>query len=177
MKQPFTISVFTENHIGLLNRITIIFTRRHINIESITASESEVEGIHRFTIAVVENRELVEKVVKQIEKQVEVLKAFFNTEEEIFYQEIALYKIPTNALGNGVSMESLVREHRARVLSMEEEFVIIEKTGHKEETQALLEELRPLGVLEFVRSGRVAIRRPMHKITDAMLALEAVTEA
>ena len=65
MKNQFTISVFTENQIGLLNRVSIIFTRRHINIESITASESEVKGIHRYTIVISEELGLVKKVVKQ----------------------------------------------------------------------------------------------------------------
>ena len=61
MKQQYTISVFTENQIGLLNRVSIIFTRRYINIESITASESEVSGIHRYTIVVSEELELIKK--------------------------------------------------------------------------------------------------------------------
>ena len=82
-KQTFTISAFSENHIGLLNRITIIFTRRHVNIESLTVSGSAIPGIHKFTIVVNDTVEKVEKVVNQIEKLVEVLRAFYHTEEEV----------------------------------------------------------------------------------------------
>ena len=100
MKEQFTISIFTENKVGLLHRVTIIFTRRHINIESITASESEVKGIYRYTIVVFETRESVEKLVKRIEKQVDVFRAFYHTTDEIIHQEIALYKIATSSLQN-----------------------------------------------------------------------------
>jgi acetolactate synthase-1/3 small subunit len=100
-KQTYTISAFSENHIGLLNRITIIFTRRHVNIESLTVSVSAIKGIHKFTIVVNETREKVEQVVSQIEKLVEVLKAFYHTDDEVIYQEIALFKVPTQALIEG----------------------------------------------------------------------------
>ena len=76
MKRKYTISAFTENTVGMLNRITIIFTRRHINIESITVSASEIEGVHRYTIVLTTTHEQVHKVVAQIEKLVDVMKAF-----------------------------------------------------------------------------------------------------
>jgi len=98
LPKEYTLSIFTENKIGLLNRITIIFTRRHVNIESITASESEVEGVYRYTIVIRCTREKAIKVVNQIEKLVEVLKAFMHEEHETVYQEIALYKIATSNL-------------------------------------------------------------------------------
>ena len=90
MTTTYTISIFTEDIIGLLSRVTIIFTRRHINIESITASESEMKGIYRYTIVVTVSEEQVNKLVKQIEKQVEVLKAFYHISSEIISREIAL---------------------------------------------------------------------------------------
>src|ERR687898_1257007 len=97
-KQEYTVTVYTENQIGLLNRIAIIFSRRKINIDSLNTSPSEVEGIHRFTIVIDETEEVVHKLVRQIEKQVEVLKAYYNTPEEIVWQELALYKVPTNEI-------------------------------------------------------------------------------
>lgn len=172
MKKRFTISVFTEDIVGLLNRVTIIFTRRKINIESIAASESEVESIHRYTIVITEDEELVKKVVLQLEKQVEVVKAVYHEDSEIVYQEIALYKIPTEALVAGGKAEKIVRKHYARVLSVETNFSVIEKTGHKEETQALFDELEPFGLLEFVRSGRVAITKPMRTLRSIVSELE-----
>jgi acetolactate synthase I/III small subunit len=156
----FNISIFTENSIGILNRITIIFTRRHLNIESITASVSEVEGVYRYTIVVNTSLDQVKKVVGQIEKQVEVLKAFYHVDDEVVYQEIALYKVATNKLLNG-SSERILRAHNARILTIEEGFTIIEKTGHPEELKRLFNELKGFGILEYVKSGRVAISKPM----------------
>ena len=172
MKTQFTISVLTENHIGLLNRVSIIFTRRRINIESIAVSESEVKGIHRYTIVITEEEELVKKVIKQLEKQIDVVGAFYYNNDELVYQEIALYKIPTNVLVAGGKAEQIVRHHNARFLALEPEFTIIEKTGHKEETQVLINELEPYGILEFVRSGRVAITKPMKQLKEYLKELE-----
>ncbi len=172
MKEQFTISVFTENHIGILNRITVIFTRRHINIESLTVSETEAHGISRYTIVVTETRDHVKKVVKQLERQVEVFEAYYHLIDEIIYQEIALYKLPIEMLGNHGKLEPLIRKHHANILTVEEKFLVIEKTGHKEETQALLKELEPFGVMEFVRSGRVAIIKPMWKFNEGLHEME-----
>lgn len=158
--RSFNISIFTENSIGILNRITIIFTRRHLNIESITASVSEMEGVYRYTIVVKTSIDQVKKVVGQIEKQVEVLKAFYHVDDDVVYQEIALYKVATNELLNG-SSERILRAHNARILTIEEGFTIIEKTGHPEELKLLFNELKGFGILEYVKSGRVAISKPM----------------
>ena len=160
MEQLFTISVFTENKVGILNRITIIFTRRHLNIESITASESQINGVYRYIFVVKATEVQVKKVVAQIEKLVEVIKSFYYSEEKIVYQELALYKVQTSAL-NDLAVERIIREHHARVLTIDAAFVIIEKTGHEYENWALFEALHPFGVLEFARSGRVAITKPM----------------
>ena len=166
MEQVFTISIFTENSIGLLNRITSIFTRRHLNIESLNTSESESPGIYRFTIVVKTAEEQVKKLVLQIEKQVEVLKAVYHVDAETVFQEIALYKVSTESISDGNLVEKLIRDNNARILSMESEFMIIEKTGHKSETQELLDFLRPYGVIEFVRSGRVSVIKPMEELND-----------
>lgn len=166
MQRAYTISIFSENSVGLLNRITSIFTRRHVNIDSINSSESENPGIYRFTIVVHTSEEQIKKMVLQIEKQVEVLKAVYHIDEETVFQEIALYKISTQSVAEGNLVETLIRDNNARILSMEQDFMIIEKTGHKEETQDLLEFLRPYGVLEFVRSGRVSVIKPMDELEE-----------
>jgi acetolactate synthase-1/3 small subunit len=158
-KQTYTISAFSENHIGLLNRITIIFTRRQVNIDSLTVSGSAIPGIHKFTIVVNECREKVEKVVEQIEKLVEVLRAFYHTEDEVIHQEIALYKVPTKTMIEGNKIEEVIRTHHARILEVKPDYTVIELTGHKEETQALFDELYNYGLLQFTRSGRIAVTR------------------
>ncbi|MDH5598590.1 MAG: acetolactate synthase small subunit [Cyclobacteriaceae bacterium] len=172
MKKEFTISIFTENHVGLLHRVTVVFTRRGINIESITVSESEEKGIHRYTVVVTAEEEQIQKVVKQIEKQIEVLRAFYHPVEDIIYQEIALYKVPIGAIHNGIGLEKIIRDNHARILSVEKEYLVIEKTGHKEETQSLFEQLEPYGLLEFIRSGRVAIAKTSLSFRDYLDAPE-----
>ncbi|HEY0679652.1 MAG TPA: acetolactate synthase small subunit [Chitinophagaceae bacterium] len=157
MKQEFTITVYTENQIGLLNRIAILFSRRKINIESLNTSPSEVEGIHRFTIVINETEEVVKKLARQIEKQVDVLKAYFNTGEEIVWQELALYKVSTDEIAEKVKVERLLREYGARAVVIRKDYTVFETTGHRQETDRLVEVLEPFGLIEFVRSGRVAI--------------------
>jgi len=156
-KLEFTITVYTENQIGLLNRIAIIFSRRKINIESLNTSPSEVEAIHRFTIVINETEEVVRKLCRQIEKQVEVLKAYYNTGEEIVWQELALYKVSTDEIAEKVKVERLLRQYGARAVVIRKDYTIFETTGHREETDRLVEVLEPHGLIEFVRSGRVAI--------------------
>lgn len=157
MKQEFTITVYTENQIGLLNRIAIIFSRRKINIESLNTSPSEVESIHRFTIVISETEDVVKKLARQIEKQVEVLKVYYNTGEEIVWQELALYKVPTEEIAEKVKVERLLREFGARAVVIRKDYTIFETTGHREETDKLITVLEPYGLIEFVRSARVAI--------------------
>jgi acetolactate synthase-1/3 small subunit len=167
MKQEYIISAYTENHIGLLNRITIVFTRRKVNIESLTVSESAIKGVSKFTIVVNSTKEQVEKIVAQIEKQVEVLKAFFHTNDEMIYQEVALYKVSTEALTASNQIETLVRKHNARILEITREYTVIEKTGHNDETQLFFDELNEFKVLQFIRSGRIAITRsPIERLSE-----------
>ncbi|RFM27534.1 acetolactate synthase small subunit [Deminuibacter soli] len=156
-KQEFTITVYTENQIGLLNRIAIMFSRRKINIESLNTSPSEVENIHRFTIVINETEEVVRKLCRQIEKQVEVLKAYFNTNDEIVWQEMALYKVPTDIIAEKVKVERLLREFGARAVVIRKDYTVFEATGHREETERLIKALEPYQLIEFVRSARVAI--------------------
>ena len=156
-KQEFTVTVYTENQIGLLNRIAIIFSRRKINIESLNGSPSEIPGIQRFTIVINETEEVVKKLARQIEKQVEVLKAYYNTSEEIVWQELAMYKVPTDQIAEKVKVERLLRQYGARAVVIRKDYTVFETTGHREETDKLVEVLEPLGLIEFVRSARIAI--------------------
>ena len=172
-KQEFTITVYTENHIGLLNRIAIIFSRRKINIESLNTSPSEVEGIHRFTIVIDELEEVVRKLVRQIEKQVEVLKAYYNTNDEIIWQELALYKVSTDEITEKVKVERLLREYGARAVVIRKDYTIFETSGHREETNRLITVLEPHGLIEFVRSARVAIIKASSGFHEKIKEFEA----
>src|SRR5579864_2921667 len=129
MKQEFTVTVYTENQVGLLNRIAIMFSRRKINIESLNTSPSEIEGIHRFTIVINEFEEVVRKLCRQIEKQVEVLKSYYHTNEDVIWQELALYKVSTDVIAEKVSVERLLRENGARAVVIRKDYTVFETTG------------------------------------------------
>lgn len=156
-KQEFTITVYTENQVGLLNRIAIIFSRRKINIESLNTSPSEIDGVHRFTIVIDEFEELVRKLCRQIEKQVGVLKAYYNNNDEIVWQELALYKVPTDIIAEHVKVERLLSQHGAKAVVIRKDYTVFEVSGQRAETDALIKVLEPYGLIEFVRSARVAI--------------------
>jgi acetolactate synthase I/III small subunit len=156
-KQEYTITVYTENQIGLLNRIAIIFSRRKINIISLNTSPSEVDSVHRFNIVIHETEDVVRKLCRQIEKQVEVLKAYFNTNDEIIWQELALYKVPTDVITEEVKVERLLRQYGAHTVAIRKDYTVFAAAGHREETDNLVKVLEPLGLIEFVRSARVAI--------------------
>ncbi len=170
-KLLYTVTIFSENHVGLLNQISNIFTRRGLNIETLSVSPSAIEGIHKFTVTTYADRDLIEKVVKQIDKRVDIIKSFFNTDEELVYQEIALYKVATDqflALG---SIEDLIRKYNIRILEMTTNCVVLEKTGHYDETQGLFKELsEKLTILQFIRSGRIAINKSKIERLSDMLA-------
>jgi len=172
MKQEYTITVYTENHIGLLNRIAIMFSRRKINIESLNTSPSEIEGIHRFTILINETEEVVRKISRQIEKQVDVLKVYYNTNDEIIWQELALYKVPTDEITEKVKVERLLREFGARAVVIRKDYTIFEATGQREETDKLITVLSEFGLIEFVRSGRVAIIKSSKGFHDKLKEFE-----
>tara|TARA_X000001036_G_scaffold438110_1_gene485113 strand:- start:901 stop:1485 length:585 start_codon:yes stop_codon:yes gene_type:complete len=171
--RDFTLSVLTEDKAGLINQLTIVFTKRKININSLNVSNSEVAGVSRFTIVTRTSRDMIDKIVKQIRKLIDVLGAFVYEDDQIFYQEIALYKVPTKAFINGNSVENLVRNSGARILVVEEEHIIIEKTGHSKETHDLYQKLEPFGLLEFIRSGRVAVSKSIRKTEAYIKGLEA----
>ena len=154
----YTICIFTENSIGLLNRITIIFTRRRVNIESLTVSETERKGVSRFTIVIRhESREEVEKLVRQIRKIVEVLAVFGYLNDEIVFNEIALYKIATPLGTKSLDVETINKQYKAWVVYWGLDYVVIEKTGNNDDIFAFLDYLKQYEILEFVRSGRVAV--------------------
>ncbi len=154
----YTLCIFTGNTIGLLNRITIIFTRRRINIESLTVSETERKGVSRFTIVIKhDSREDVEKLVRQIRKIVEVMAVFGYLNDEIVFNEIALFKISTPLGAKTLDIETINKQYKSWVVYWGLDYVVIEKTGTEKEIFEFFEYLKQHEILEFVRSGRVAV--------------------
>ena len=154
----YTISVFTSNSIGLLNRITIVFTRRRINIESLTVCETERKGVSRFTIVIKhDSRDAVEKLVRQIRKLVDVLAVFGYLDDEIAYNEIALFKIPTPLGGQPLDIRTINLDYNAKVVHWGLDYVVIETTGTETEIKEFYDYIKPWGLLEYLKSGRVAV--------------------
>lgn len=156
-KQEYTITLYTENAIGMIGRISNIFSRRKINIESLNTSPSEVENIHRFTIVITETEEVLRKLCRQIEKQIDVLKAYYNTNSELIWQEQALYKVPADVIAEKVYVERLLRQYGANAVVIRKDYIVFETAGHREEIDRLTEELTQYGLIEFVRGARIAI--------------------
>lgn len=174
----YTITVFSENTVGVLNQITVIFTRRALNIETLSVSPSALKGIHKFTITLNSTQDVVEKVVKQIDKRVDILKAYYNTDEDLVYQELAMYKLATDKVLEHGSVEYFIRKYNIRVLEISNDCTVFLKAGHYAETQELFEELsKTIGVLQFIRSGRVAITRSkVERLSDMLENMRKVEE-
>lgn len=173
-KTLYTVTIFSENKVGLLGQITSVFIRRQLNIESLSVSQSAIPGIHKFTITVFTDEDIIKKLVLQIDKRVDVIKAYYNVDDDLIFQEIALYKLSTQDFLKMKSVEELIRKHNARILEVSDVCVVIEKTGHHEETQSLFDELSAtIGVLQFIRSGRVSITKSkIERLSDMLSELE-----
>lgn len=168
--KQYTVSVYTENNIGLLNRISAIFQRRHINIESINSSSSEIEGVTRWTILVNMPENQMKKIIGQIEKQIEVIKAYYHTDEETIYQESCMFKIKSDLLFEERQIQNIIKESGARIVTVNKEFFVLEKSGRKSEIELLHRELSAFGIMQFVRSGRIAVTKEEMKITEMLAA-------
>ena len=167
-KINYTISIYTENNVGLLNRISAIFLKRHINIKSVTSSESEIHNVFRFILVVNVDEIQIIKLVKQIEKQIEVIAVFFHKDEETIFLETALYKVKSNSLFEQRQIQNVIKKSHANIVTVNPEFFVIEKTGFREETEQLYNELAPYGLLQFVRSGRISVTKSPMQITHIL---------
>jgi acetolactate synthase-1/3 small subunit len=170
--KQFTVSIYTENNIGLLNRISAIFQRRHINVESLNTSPSEIDGVSRFTLVVNITESQMKKIQGQIEKQVEVIKAYYHTEDEIIYQESCIFKMKSNLLFDERQIQNIIKESNARIVTVNRDFFVIEKSGRKEEIDLLYRELSVFGIMQFTRSGRIAVTKEQMKISTMLEAFQ-----
>ena len=168
----YTVSIYTENNIGLLNHISAIFQRRHINIESINSSISEIENVSKWTIVVKLTEDQMKKIIGQIEKQVEVIKAYYHTEEETIYQESCLFKIKSDLLFEERQIQNIIKESNARIVTVNKEFFVLEKSGRRSEIELLHRELSAFGILQFTRSGRIAVTKAPMEITKMLEAFQ-----
>lgn len=172
MKKEYTLTVFTENQVGLINKIAILFSKRKISLESFNSSPSEIENIYRFTIVVKETEEIVQNLVKQLEKIVDVFKVYSNTNDEIIWQQMALYKVPTAVIMKEAKVERLLREYGAKAVVIREDYTVFETTGQEDEINNLLEKLTKFGLIEFVKTARIAIIKANEGIHKKIIAME-----
>ena len=170
-KKLYTMIVYSENIAGLLNQITAVFTRRQINIESLNVSASSIKGVHKYTITAWTDEDTIKKIVRQIEKKIYVLQAHYFTDEEIFSHEIALYKLSTPVLEREPKVSELIRRYNARVVEVNPTYSALEKDGTTEDITSFYDELQQLGcVLQFVRSGRIALTKSCVERVNEFLA-------
>lgn len=167
-KQWYTISVYSENNVGLLNRISGIFLKRHINIEGLNVSKSEIDDVSKFTIVVFTTQTWVENIVGQIEKQIEVIRAFYHSDEETIYQESALFKIASDLLFDERQIQNIIKESNSQIVTVARDFFVLAKSGRRNEIDEMYEQLKPYGIMQFVRSGRISVSKDEMQISTLL---------
>ena len=163
-KRFYTLLVYSENVAGILNQITAVFTRRQMNIESLNVSASSIKGIHKYTITVWCALEEIAKITKQIEKKIDVIKADYYTDDEIFIHEVGLYKISTPILLNNPEVSRTIRKHDARMMEVNPTYSTVLLAGLTEDVTDLYRCLDSFGcLLQYTRSGRIAVTRSLEE--------------
>ncbi len=164
----YTLLIYTENMVGMLSQVTAVFTRRQVNIESINASASSIEGVHKYTITTWSNEEQVKTITKQIEKKVDVIKADYYTDEQLFIREEALFKLSTPVVMDNPDISQIIRRADAQIIEVNPTFCTAMLSGVTKDILALYKALQEKNcVLQYTRSGRIAItRNPVEEVND-----------
>ena len=163
-KSFYTLLVYSENVAGILNQITAVFTRRQMNIESLNVSASSIKGIHKYTITVWCALDEIAKITKQIEKKIDVIKADYYTDDEIFIHEVGLYKISTPILLDNPEVSRTIRKHDARMMEVNPTYSTVLLAGLTEDVTDLYRCLDSFGcLLQYTRSGRIAVTRSLEE--------------
>lgn len=169
-KKFYTLIVFSENFAGLLNQVTAVFTRRQVNIESLNVSASSIRRVHKYTITCWSTESQIQIITKQIEKRIDVLQAHYFTDDEVFIQEVALYKLSTPIILQNPAITKAVRQHAAEIVEVNQTYTVVSKTGLTEDILSLYYALNNFRcVLQYVRSGRIAITKSRREYLDEFL--------
>lgn len=159
-KKLYTLLVYSENIAGLLNQITAVFTRRQVNIESLNVSGSSTEGIHKYTITAWSDEEQIKIITRQIEKKIDIVKANYYTDDQLFIHEVALFKISTPVLLENPEVSRTIRRHDARMMEVNPTYSTVLIASLTEDIANLFQQLKSMGcLLQFTRSGRIAVTR------------------
>ncbi|MCI7398952.1 MAG: acetolactate synthase small subunit [Prevotella sp.] len=159
-KTLYTLLVYSENIAGILNQITAVFTRRQVNIESLNVSASSIPGLHKYTITAWSDEDQIVKITKQIEKKIDVVKAMYYTDDELFIRETGLYKLATDKVLENPEISRTIRKQEATITEVNPTYVIVMKNGMTEDIMNLFHALNAFDcVLQYTRSGRIAVTR------------------
>lgn len=159
-KTLYTLLVYSENIAGILNQITAVFTRRQVNIESLNVSASSIPGLHKYTITAWSNEDQITKITRQIEKKIDVVKAKYYRDEDLYIRETGLYKLSTPDVMANPEISRTVRRNDAFITEVNPIYVIVMKSGRTEEIMSLYDKLNAFGcILQYTRSGRIAVTR------------------
>jgi acetolactate synthase-1/3 small subunit len=171
MEQKFyTLLVYSENIAGILNQVTAVFTRRQVNIESLNVSASSIDGIHKYTITCWSTEDQIVKITKQLEKKIDIIKANFYTDDELFIHEVALFKISTPVLLDNPEVSRAIRRHDARMMEVNPTYSTVMQTGLTEDIADLFKVLNGFNcLLQYTRSGRIAVTRSFEEPVSEFL--------
>jgi len=168
----YTFLVYSENVPGLLSQITAVFTRRQVNIESLNVCASSTPGAHKYTITAMCDEAMARVLTSQVEKRIEVLQAHHYTDDQLFINETALFKISTPVMLQNPDVGRKIRLHNARIVEVNNTYAVVEITGITRDILSLFDSLKTLDcILQFVRSGRICITKSPVEHLDKYLAV------
>ena len=152
-------SVTVRNKPGVLMRLAGLFARRGFNIDSLAVAKTEKEGVSRTTFVVTGEDNTIEQVKKQLQKLIDVLTVTDHTESPYIDRELMLIKVTVNTPDDRVEIRQLAQDFRASIVDAHHEALIFEVTGDEGKMEAFIEQMSSFGIVELVRSGRVALTR------------------
>ncbi|PIQ85628.1 MAG: acetolactate synthase small subunit [Candidatus Omnitrophica bacterium CG11_big_fil_rev_8_21_14_0_20_45_26] len=154
------LSALVENHFGVLARVSGLFSARGFNIDSLAVGETEDPTISRMTIVVHGNERVLDQIMKQLSKLIDIIHVEDLTGYESIERELLLIKISANAT-NRANVMQIVNTFRGKVVDLSPKSLAIEVTGTKSKVDAIIELLRPFGIIEVVRTGTIALARKL----------------
>ena len=178
-KKLYTLLVYSENVAGILNQVTAVFTRRQVNIESLNVSASSIPGVHKYTITAWSDEDQIIKITRQIEKKIDVIKANYFTDDQLFIRETGLYKLSTEKVLQNPEISRTIRKFDASITEVNPTYSIVMKNGVTEQIIELFRALDAFDcVFQYTRSGRIAVtRKKQEQVSEFLEEREKGTES
>jgi len=170
-RKLYTILVHSENLAGILSQVTAVFTRRQVNIETLNVCASILPGVHKYTITAWSDEEQIKKITKQIEKKIDVIRAFYFTDDEVFFREAAIFKLKTDSVLKNPEISRIIRKHDARFMEVNPTYCIVTIHGTTEDIHNMFDELNESEcILAYTNSGRIAVSRSFKEHVSDLIA-------